>query len=85
MEPRGTLPCSQEHNSSKTLCKISQGGFFYGERLLAPRPTPKLEDHALSANSDCLFNTFTAALHIWRPSLPSWTRGRTMQWWQGPT
>jgi hypothetical protein len=28
---------------------------FYGEELLAPRPTPKLEDHPLSAVRDCLF------------------------------
>jgi hypothetical protein len=35
--------------------------FFYGE-LLAPRPTPKLEDHLLSAVRDCLFNIFAAAL-----------------------
>jgi hypothetical protein len=25
---------------------------FYGEELLAPRPTPKLEDHPLSAVRD---------------------------------
>jgi hypothetical protein len=37
---------------------------FYGEELLAPRPTPKLEDHPLSPVRDCLFNTFAAALHI---------------------
>jgi hypothetical protein len=42
---------------------------FYGEELLAPRPTPKLEDHPLSAVRDCLFNTFAATLHIWRPFL----------------
>jgi hypothetical protein len=30
--------------------------FFYGEELLAPRPTPKLEDHPLSVVRDCLFN-----------------------------
>ena len=36
---------------------------FYGEELLAPRPTPKLEDHPLSAVCDCLFNTFAATLH----------------------
>jgi hypothetical protein len=29
---------------------------FDGEKLLAPRPTPKLEDHNLSAVRDCLFN-----------------------------
>jgi hypothetical protein len=38
--------------------------FFYGEGLLAPRPTPKLEDHPSSAVRGCLFNLFTATLHI---------------------
>jgi hypothetical protein len=42
---------------------------FYGEELLAPRPTPKLEDHPLSAVCDCLFNVFAATLHIRRPFL----------------
>ena len=37
---------------------------FYGEELLAPRPTPKLRDHPLSTVHDCLFNIFTATLHI---------------------
>jgi len=37
---------------------------FYGEELLAPRPTPKLEDHPLSAVRDFSFNIFAATLHI---------------------
>jgi hypothetical protein len=37
---------------------------FYGEGLLAPRPTLKLEHHTLSAVRGCLFNLFTATLHI---------------------
>jgi hypothetical protein len=37
---------------------------FYGEELLAPRPTPKLEDHPLSALRDFLFNIFISTLHI---------------------
>jgi len=37
---------------------------FYGEQLLAPCPTPKLENHPLSAVRDCLFNIFVATLHI---------------------
>jgi len=37
---------------------------FYREGLLAPRPTPKLEDHRSSAVRDCLFNSFTATLLI---------------------
>jgi hypothetical protein len=46
---------------------------FYGEELLAPRPTPKLEDHILSVVRDCLFNIFAATLHIKRSSPPSVT------------
>jgi len=37
---------------------------FYGEELLAPCPTPKLEDCPLSAIRDCLFNIFAPILHI---------------------
>ena len=37
---------------------------FYDEELSTPRPTPKLEDHSLSAVRDCLFNIFAATLHI---------------------
>jgi hypothetical protein len=36
----------------------------HGEELLAPRPTPKLEDHHLSALRACLFNLFAATLQI---------------------
>ena len=32
--------------------------------MLAPRPTPKLEDHPSSAVRGCLFNLFIATLHI---------------------
>jgi hypothetical protein len=35
---------------------------FFGEELLAPRPTPKLEEHPLSAVRDCLFNIIAATL-----------------------
>jgi hypothetical protein len=34
------------------------------QELLAPRPTPKLEDHPLSDVHDCLFSIFAATLHI---------------------
>jgi hypothetical protein len=53
---------------------------FCGKELLAPRPTPKLEDHPLTAVRDCLFNIFAATLHIWRASPPSATRERSMPW-----
>jgi hypothetical protein len=52
----------------------------YGERLLAPRTIPKLEDHPLSFVRGCLFNILAANLQTWRPSLPSATRGRAMLW-----
>jgi len=58
---------------------------FYGEELLAPRPTPKLEDQTLSAVRDCLFNIIAATLHIRRPSPPSANLGCAMPWWQRPT
>lgn len=35
---------------------------FYREKLLALRPTPKLEDHPLSAFLKCLFNLFSSTL-----------------------
>ena len=37
---------------------------FYGEEMSAPRPSPKLEDHPLSAVHDCLFHIFAATLHM---------------------
>jgi len=43
---------------------VLQHDTFYSEELLAPRPTPKLEDYPLWAVCDCLFNTFAATLHI---------------------
>jgi len=48
---------------------------FYREDLLAPRPTPKLEDHTLSAVHDCLFSLFVATHYIGsRSSIPNqWT------------
>jgi hypothetical protein len=36
---------------------------FNGEELLAPRPTPKLEEHPSSAVRHCLFNISAATLH----------------------
>jgi len=36
---------------------------FYGEELLAPRPTLKLEENPLLAVHNSLFSIFAAALH----------------------
>jgi hypothetical protein len=54
---------------------------FYGEKLLAPRQSSKLEDHPLSAVHDCLFNIFAATLHTWRASPPPATWRCAMPWW----
>ena len=37
---------------------------FYREGLLAPRPTPKLEDHPSSAVRACLFNLFAVTFLV---------------------
>jgi len=62
MEPESSLPHSQVHITS-CFNMIS----FYGEESLAPRPTPKMEDHPLSAVRDCVFNIFAPTLY--RPFL----------------
>ena len=59
MEPEGSLPRSQVSG-----CTLRNKIRFYGEELLAPRPTSKLEEHPLSAVRECLFNIFAATLHI---------------------
>ena len=47
-----------------TACECFLTKFFYREGFLAPRPTPKLEDHPSSAVRNCLFNLFAATLPI---------------------
>ena len=74
MEPEGSLPHSQASATRSGLkfclhrkhrsCKCFLTWIFHREGLLAARPTPKLEDHPLSAVHDCLFNLFAATLHI---------------------
>jgi hypothetical protein len=63
-------------NCRKLIC--------YGEELV-PYSTTKLEDHPLSAVHDCLFNTFAATLHIWRPSHPFAAWGWACHDDKGPT
>jgi len=75
MEPEGSLPHSQELAACPyrelccTKCSVQVRGLkkyfvtsweYYGEQFLAARPTPKLEDHPLSAVHDC-----AATIHIW--------------------
>ena len=97
MEPEGSLPHSQAsatcpypvpaqsspHTHIPPACKYFLTWMFYREGLLALRPTPKLEDHPLSAVHDCLFNLFAATLHIaGRSSIRNlWTRHAVVSVW----
>jgi hypothetical protein len=73
MEIEGSVPRSQKPATSSNpmlVCPFrNMVTFFYGEKLLAPLPTPKLERHPLSAVRNCLFKIFAATLHNWRPFL----------------
>jgi len=55
------LFCLQRNHPA---CERFLTWMFFREGLLAPRLTPKLEDHPLSAARDCLFNLYSATLHI---------------------
>jgi len=61
-------PVSLFHCIVHTEWSIHVWGLFV-HSTLAPRPTPKLEDHPLLAIRDCLFNIFTAIFLI------GWYRG----------
>jgi hypothetical protein len=74
MEPEGSIPNSQQLSTCsypsvqiRGSLEVFVTSFFYGEGLLTPRPTPKLEGHPLLSVHDCLFNIFAANLLIWRP------------------
>jgi hypothetical protein len=50
--------------SSRHMFPFRSKASSYSDELIAPRPTPQLEDHTLSAVRDCLINIITATLHI---------------------
>jgi hypothetical protein len=52
---------------------------IFNEELLAHRPTPKLEDHTLSAVRDCLFSIVTATLHTGGSHVWKWKGEDTRQ------
>jgi len=67
--PHFMEPESLSHSQVPATCpclfvNISQQDTFFYDELLAPRPTPYLEDHPLSAVRHCLFSIFAAALRI---------------------
>jgi len=66
--------------SPRPCVKFRNKPLFCGKELLAPRPTPELEDHSLSAVLDHFLSTFSATFRVWRPSPSSETRGRTEPW-----
>jgi hypothetical protein len=70
MKPQGSLPCIQEPVPIPRPCVTFRNKMVsYGEELLAPHPTLKLEDHPLLAVRDYLFNILEATFHMWRPLL----------------
>ena len=63
----GAAPKDQSHPSPWSMFRSTVK--FCGWKMVAPRSTPKLEDHFFSAICNSLFNIFAAAVHIWRPLL----------------
>jgi hypothetical protein len=71
------------HPGPRLLQHFHNKLIFYREDLLAPRPTPKLEDHPFSAVHNCLLNIIATFPHTWGASPASTTWGHAMPWWQG--
>jgi hypothetical protein len=70
-------------SNSRLTVNFCNSLIFYGERLLDPHPTFKLEAHFLSAVCGCLFNLLAGTLHNWRPSSQSANWGCALPWWRG--
>jgi hypothetical protein len=76
---------AKESVQVRDALKYSVIKLFYGEGLLAPRPTPKLEDRFFSAVRACLFNTFAATLRTRRTSLHPQPEDAPCRGDKGPT
>jgi hypothetical protein len=101
ISPLHFLRCTEGSVRFQGLCVWFVTRFIlYGQKLLAPSSTPKLEDHPFLPFCDYLFNIFAAILHICRPFLhpqpedmpcrghrdPLITvTGTHLSLWQGPT
>jgi hypothetical protein len=64
MEPEGSLLHSQDPEVLRPVRMVHNTIRFDSEESLAPYPTLKLEDYPFSSVCNCLFNIFTATLHI---------------------
>jgi len=53
MEPEASLPCSKQLAQFRGPVQRSARSWVYSEKLLAPRPTRKQEDHLL-----CYWNNY---------------------------
>jgi hypothetical protein len=58
---------------------------FFGERLLDPHPTSKLEAHSLSTVCGCLFSVLAATLHSWRHTPCQLSVAAYSMYWQLPS
>ena len=67
----------------RTLWTVRNVIGFHSEELLAPRPTPKLKHHPLSAVHDWNW-IFSSIFSILEAVPPPATRGRDTPCWQGP-
>ena len=63
MPATSPYPEIKDSPGPRLLLKFRNRVRFYGEELLASRPTRKLKDHPLSAVRDSLFNIFAPTLH----------------------
>ena len=54
---------------------------FYGEELLVPRPTPKLEDHPISASATA-YSIYSQLPSVLEAVPPSAACGLAMPWWR---
>jgi hypothetical protein len=61
MEPEGSLPCSQQRSTCLTFHNKQ---VFNGEELLAPRPTPKLEDRStIIWHNNYIYNFYIGSMY----------------------
>ena len=63
------IQCMPSYPTSRRFCDFIVRRLSFDGELLAPRLTPKLEDHPFSAARQCLFDIFAVTVYIWGPFL----------------